>query len=155
MLGCDFHHHWRQLMPEIRIEEEIRAAADAVWPVVSDFAGITRFMAGLEKVEVQGSGIGAVRTVTVTGGNKLQERLESFDPKARSFSYSILPGAMPVQNYLATVKLADAGAGRSRITWSARFDAPGMPEAQSGGLAKGMEQAYGAAIAGLKKIVEK
>jgi carbon monoxide dehydrogenase subunit G len=142
-------------VPEIRIDEEIRAAADAVWPVVSDFAGITRYMAGLEKVEVQGKGIGAVRTVTVAGGNKLQERLEAFDPKARSFSYSILPGGMPVQNHLATVKLSDAGAGRSRITWSARFDAPGMSEAQVGPLAKGMEQAYGAAVAGLKKLVEK
>jgi carbon monoxide dehydrogenase subunit G len=142
-------------VPEIRIEQEIRAAADAVWPVVSDFAGITRFMAGLEKVEVQGQGIGAVRTVTVAGGNKLQERLESFDPKARSFSYSVLPGAVPVQNYLATVKLADAGAGRTRITWTARFDAPGLSEAQVGPLSKGMEQAYGAAIAGLKKLVEK
>jgi carbon monoxide dehydrogenase subunit G len=126
-----------------------------VWPVVSDFAGITRFMPGLEKVEVQGKGIGAVRTVTVAGGNKIQERLESFDPKARSFSYSILPGAMPVQNYLATVELADAGAGRSRIRWSARFDAPGMSDAQIGPLSKGMEQAYGGAIAGLKKLVEK
>jgi carbon monoxide dehydrogenase subunit G len=142
-------------VPEIRIEEEIRAAADAVWPVVSDFAGITRYMAGLERVEVQGQGIGAVRTVTVTGGSELQERLESFDPAARSFSYSILPGSMPVQNYLASVKLADAGPGRSRITWSARFDAAGLSEAQVGPLAKGMEQAYGAAIAGIKKLVEK
>ena len=57
-------------MPEIRIEAEIRAAADAIWPVVSDFAGITRFMAGLEKVEVQGQGIGAVRTVTVRTGRR-------------------------------------------------------------------------------------
>jgi carbon monoxide dehydrogenase subunit G len=142
-------------VPEIRIEEEIRASADAVWPVVSDFAGITRFMAGLEKVEVQGQGIGAVRTVTVTGGSKLQERLESFDPKARSFSYSVLPGGVPVQNYLATVKLADAGSGRTRIVWTARFDAPGLSEAQVGPIAKGMEQAYGAAIAGIKKLVEK
>lgn len=142
-------------MPEIRIEEELRASADAVWPVVSDFAGITRYMAGLEKVEVQGSGIGAVRTVSVAGGNKLQERLEAFDPGARSFSYSILPGALPVQNYLATVKLAEAGPGRSRITWSARFDAPGMSDAQSAPLAKGMEQAYATAVAGIKKLVER
>jgi carbon monoxide dehydrogenase subunit G len=142
-------------MPEIRIEQEIRATADAVWPVVSDFAGITRYMVGLDEVEVQGQGIGAVRTVTVAGGNKIQERLESFDPRARSFSYSILPGAMPVQNYLATVQLADAGPGRSRITWSARFDAAGMSDAQVAPLAKGMEQAYGAAIEGLRKLVEK
>jgi carbon monoxide dehydrogenase subunit G len=142
-------------MPEIRIEEEIRATADAVWPVVSDFGGITRFMAGLEKVDVSGSGIGAVRTVTVAGGNQLQERLESFDAKARSFSYSVLPGTLPVQNYLATVKLADAGSGKTRITWTARFDAPGLSEAQVGPLSKGMEQAYGAAISGLKRLVEK
>jgi carbon monoxide dehydrogenase subunit G len=141
-------------MPEIRVEQEIRASAESVWPVVSDFVRIDRFMPGLEKVEADGTGIGAVRTITVTGGNQIRERLESFDPQARSFSYSILPGTLPVQNYLATVRLADSGAGRCRITWSARFDAPGMSDAQSAPLAKGMEQAYAGAVAGLKKLVE-
>ena len=142
-------------MPEIRVEQEIGAAADAVWPVISDFAGIGRFMPGLEKVEVQGQGLGAIRTVSTAGGGKIQERLEAFDPAARSFSYSLLPGAVPVQNYRATVKLVEAGPGRTRVSWSARFDAPGMTEAQIAPLSKGMEQAYGASLAGVKKLVEK
>jgi carbon monoxide dehydrogenase subunit G len=142
-------------MPEIQVEQEIGAAADAVWPVISDFAGIGRFMPGLEKVEVQGQGIGAIRTVSTAGGGKIQERLEAFDPAARSFTYSLLPGAVPVENYRATVRLFEAGSGRTRVSWSARFDAPGMTEAQIAPLSKGMEQAYGAALAGVKKIVEK
>jgi hypothetical protein len=53
------------------------------------------------------------------------------------------------------VRLFEAGSGRTRVSWSARFDAPGMTEAQIAPLSKGMEQAYGAALAGVKKIVEK
>jgi len=142
-------------VPEIRVEHEIDAAADVVWPVISDFGGIDRFMPGLEKVEVQGQGVGAIRTVSTAGGGRIQERLESFDPKARSFSYSLLPGAVPVQNYRATVKVAESGPGKSRVQWSARFDAPGMTEAQIAPLSKGMEQAYGASLDGVKKLVEK
>jgi carbon monoxide dehydrogenase subunit G len=141
-------------MPEIRVEQEIQAAPEAVWPVISDFAGLDRLMPGLEKVEVEGSGVGAVRTVTMKGGNQVRERLESLDPAQRSFSYSMLPSAMPVQNYLATVRLAPAGPGRTRVTWSSRFDAPGLSDAQLGPLTKGMEQAYAATIAAVRKFVE-
>ncbi|MBW2273534.1 MAG: SRPBCC family protein [Deltaproteobacteria bacterium] len=137
-------------MGSIAIEEEIAASADAAWKSIGDFAGIGGWMPGIDSCDTEGEGIGAVRTVNM-GALKIVEKLEAHDDDARSISYSITEGPLPVQNYLATIQVSDAGAG-CKVDWTARFDLPeGVEEAA---IAPALEGAYGGALKALKAQLE-
>jgi len=137
-------------MAEVRIEDDVAAGVDAVWAKIADFGGIADWAPGLEKCELEGEGIGCVRRIAM-GGMQVAERLEKLDAVERSLTYSIVEGPMPIENYLATITVSDAGNGRSHIVWTCSFDAPGMSNEQAQGLASGMEGAYRGMIGGLQQ----
>jgi hypothetical protein len=137
---------------EVRVSEEVAAPADAVWQRVRDFGGLTDWSPGIEKCEIEGEGVGAVRTLTMPGGLTLQEKLESFDESGRSFSYSIVePTPLPLSGYLSTFQVTALGDDRCRIDWTGRFTpAEGTPEEQARGMVEGI---YGGGIKALRKSV--
>ncbi len=138
-------------MAQIVIEEDFAAKPDAVWEKLADFGGLAAWMPGVESCETEGDGIGAVRTVAM-GPVKVVEKLEQFEPAARTLAYSIVEGPMPVQNYLATIKVSETGAEACHVDWTASFDLPeGLTEEQ---IAPGLQGAYGGALKALKALVE-
>ena len=136
-------------MLSVKVSERIDATADQVWDLFRDFGGIQRFSAGFEKVEVSGSGIGAVRTISLPGGLSLQERLEAFDDAGRHLQYAIVAGPIPVSNYLATLEVKDEGKG-CRVDWSSQFDAKGIGDDPARAMIEGV---YKAGIAGVRKAL--
>lgn len=134
---------------EVRVVEEIEAPAARVWAVIRGFGDLMQWTVGLESCEVEGSGVGAVRTVGLEGGLKLQERLESFDEAKRSFSYAIIgKNPLPFRDYLSSVQLREAGPARCEITWEGRFDAKPGSEAASQKIVRGI---YTGSITMLRK----
>jgi len=100
---------------------------------------------------VEGEGVGAVRTLTLAGGATLQERLESLDPKARSFQYSILgESPLPVRDYLSTLTLEPRGPNRCHVTWSSEFEPVGVAEEQAVAMIEGV---YRGGISSLKSTL--
>jgi carbon monoxide dehydrogenase subunit G len=136
-------------MVTVKVSERIEASADRVWELFRDFEGIQRFTSGFEKVEMSGSGIGAVRTITLPGGAALQERLEAFDDRGRKLQYAIVGGPIPVANYLATIEVKDEGKA-CRIDWSSQLEPKGISEEQARNLIEGV---YKGGIAGVKKAL--
>jgi len=138
-------------MGKIEVVQEMAAPASAAWEKLGDFSGIASWMPGIEGCEMEGEGVGAVRSLSM-GTNVVKERLESHDDASRTLSYSIPEGPLPVQNYLATIQVTEQGADACRVDWTARFDLPdGVPEEA---VAKGLEGAYGGALRFLKKLLE-
>ncbi len=115
-------------MSKVRVEEEIAAEAEAVWDLMSDFGGLCSWNSGIESCELEGEGVGAVRTLSM-GGLTIKERLESVDPTAKTYSYAIIEGPIPATGYLATVVISDAGQGKTKILWTSEFEPNGAPEA--------------------------
>jgi carbon monoxide dehydrogenase subunit G len=136
-------------MVSVKVSERVEASADRVWDLFRDFGGIQRFTSGFEKVEVTGSGLGAVRTITLPGGAALQERLEAFDDRGRKLQYAIVGGPIPVSNYLATIEVKDEGKA-CRIDWSSHFEPKGISEDQARAMIEGV---YKGGIAGVKKAL--
>src|SRR5262245_25677393 len=124
-------------MARVEVQDEIDAAKETVWEVVSDFGGVKRISPDVESCAVEGNGVGAVRTIHLNG-IKIQERLEGLDPKGYTFSYSMLEGPIPFKNYLAHVVLSDAGPKRTTINWSGTFEPAGMPAEQLEQLVRGI-----------------
>ena len=127
-------------MAQFEVDKEITGSLDAAWKVVAAF-GECAWIPGIESCELEGDGIGSVRKLKM-GAMEIHERLEAFDPEARTLSYSIVKGPMPTENYLATITLTDAGGGKVRVQWGAKFDAPGMDDEQANGLAQGIQGSY-------------
>jgi hypothetical protein len=104
---------------------------------MSDFGGLRAWNPQIESCEVDGEGVGAVRTFSMTGLT-IKERLEALDESARTFSYSIIEGPLPATDYLATVEIGDAGAGQTRILWTSDFVPAGASEADLVALFEGI-----------------
>lgn len=119
-------------MASASINATIDAPVDRVWAVMSDFGGVVGDL--IERCDMEGEGVGAVRTLTLRGsGAIIKERLDARDAAAHTYSYAIVNDGecpLPVRNYSATVRLSDAGGGKTRVDWSGKFEPSGKPEAE-------------------------
>lgn len=136
-------------MTIVTVTDTFDHPADKVWPVVSDFGGIHKYMRGMEPAQVEGAGLGQDRVLAMPGG-AVAERLTWLDNDAMAFSYTILSGPLPFNRYVATVKLTPKG-NQTDIEWQGNFEVDGVPEDEGVKMANGI---YSGAIKGFKKSLD-
>ena len=138
---------------KVQVTDDVKASADAVWELVRGFGDILKWSTGaIESVEVEGEGIGAVRTLGLAGGSQLQEKLEAYDDDARSFSYSFTGKVLlPLDDYYATLTVVPTGGATCRVEWGSTFEPNGVSEEQATGMVEGI---YRGGIAGIKQAIE-
>jgi hypothetical protein len=137
----------------VEVNDRIKAPADAVWALVRDFGGVTKWNPGtIEDCTVEGEGIGAVRTLTLPGGGQLQEKLEALEEGSKSMSYSFTGKVLlPLEDYYATMRVSAAGDGECELNWSSSFGPGPMPEADARATVEGI---YTGGIQALKTATE-
>jgi hypothetical protein len=113
---------------EVEIERDYEFGADDVWAVIADFGDVS-WVPGIEKVDLEGEGVGMIRHLTVPVFPQLHERLDAIDHQEKVLEYSI-PAVeyIRVKNYCARAKVIDLGPRRCRVLWSCRAEADGAPE---------------------------
>jgi hypothetical protein len=139
-----------------RREEEFPVAAQRLWEVVADFGSLADWWpAGtLEKVDLEGEGVGMVRSIHTLVGITLHEKLDSIDDATRTLELSIV-GDLPVgmQEYRATGSVREGESGGCVLVWEGRYKIPSA-DAEAG--ARGfIEGAYGAMFTGLRDFTTK
>ena len=93
--------------------------ADAAWALVGDIGSPVPGGGMIERVEVEGSGAGAIRTFVLAGGACIVERIEDYDPVLRRYVYRVLdPGPMDFAHYLGVAQVVPAGVG-CILSWTA------------------------------------
>jgi len=139
-------------MSTAQVTKMVKAPADAVWKVLSNFAAI-KVGGPIESFHYEGEGVGMVRTIGM-GGGKVIERLDVHDAKTRTFAYTILNDdcPLPFSNYSASVNINDNGDSTSTVDWVGTFEARGAPEADAIKVATGI---YAGAIKGAQLALEK
>ncbi len=135
-------------MATVSVKVVLAAKAIDVWPVISDFGGVAKWVPGVSQVSVVGRGVGAVRTVAYEDGTRSVERLESLNDDSRSLAYSILESTLPVQGYLGSLTVREVPLG-SEVEWYSTFGAKGAPEKEVSEL---LETRCRQALAGLQKF---
>ncbi len=135
-------------MTTVQVVEQVAASADDVWNILSDFGGI-KVGGPIESFEIEGEGVGAVRTIGM-GGGQVIERLDIFDPDTRTFAYCILNEdcPLPVSGYSAKVVISEDEQGCT-VDWTGEFEAKGDEEAAS----KIVRGIYTGGIAGARKAL--
>jgi carbon monoxide dehydrogenase subunit G len=139
-------------MSEVKVSEPVAAPAAKVWELLGDFGGVAKWGgAMLESCTVQGSGVGAVRTIGLAGGGSIQERCEAYDAPGRRLTYSIIgKSPLPLRDYVSTCRVVETGPDRCRVDWEGRFEAEGVAEEQAQRIVRGV---YTGGISEVRKLL--
>ena len=139
-------------MSEVKVSESIDAPAAKVWGLLGDFGGVTKWGGSmLQSCTVEGSGVGAVRTIGLPGGMSIQERCEGYDDAGRALTYSIIgKSPIPIRNYRSTCRVVETGPNSCRVDWEGSFEPDGVPEDQAQNLVRGI---YTGGISGVRKLL--
>jgi len=99
------------------VTELIEQPIDVVWPVIAAFGGVEHWVPGITACTVEGSGVGAVRTV-VSNGNRVLERVEAIDHPSRFLRYRILPPhSVPVDDLHGNILLSVVDGTTTEMIW--------------------------------------
>lgn len=111
---------------DIEVEQELDFPADTVWAVLSNFSNLSWNAPVVDRVVVEGEGVGMLRRVYMSLNNTpLVQRLDSMDHAERRFSFQII-GGMQVEltNYQTHVHVLPLGDDRCRLEAVLHFDQP-------------------------------
>lgn len=122
-------------MPTSYASAVLPVPADRVWECIRDFGNIAEWHPGITDgtLEEDGAGdrIGSVRRLTGPSGEVFRERLIALDDVARSCTYDMLEGPLPVRAYRATMRVSPVtDTGYAFAEWEARYDADAEDEAR-------------------------
>lgn len=78
----------------------VNSNCSTVWQKLIEFGGTEKFVPELiESVDVEGTGIGSLRTIHIKGGGEIIEKLTSIDTDKMEMKFIIISTPMPIQNY--------------------------------------------------------
>jgi hypothetical protein len=137
-------------MTNVTVVESIAANANEVFKILGDFGRI-KVGGAITAFELEGEGVGAVRTIT-TGGGQVIERLDEYDSEKLVFGYSILneDNPLPVSNYSAQVEITADSETACTVNWSGTFEPKGADEAAASKVVHGI---YTRGIASTRKVL--
>ena len=151
--------------PEMNIEHSIviNAPPETVWEVVSDFNGLPRWLSTIAESRIvlgKNRELGAIRELTRANGTKVQEKLIAYEPWNMSLGYTYIGGQVGATDYFPTIAVTDAGNGKSKVVWKARFkrvaywtDEPPAGQDDATPL-NTLNKVYAMGLENLKKVVE-
>ena len=151
--------------PEMKIEHSIviNAPPEVVWDVISDFNGLPRWLPVIVESRIvlgKNRQEGAIRELTRANGTKVQEKLISYEPWNMSLGYTYIGGQVGATDYFPTMTVSDAGDGKSKVVWKARFrrvaywtDEPPAGQDDATPL-NGLNKVYLMGLENLKTVVE-
>lgn len=136
-------------MVNVHVTDTVDASADSVWQLLYDFGGLEKLLPDMiETCTVEGTGLGATRDIVLKDGGSAFETMSKLDEAGKCFNYTLDRSTLPLENYEATVKVTDLGAGKCQIDWSSVFDGVGMTETESVEFATGLYQTIINAVKG-------
>ena len=127
-----------------------------VWAVLRDFNSHTAWHTVVAESRIENDEpsdqIGCVRNFTLADGNQIREQLIALSDKDYISTYCILGATLPLERYVATVKLSPVTDGnRTFWHWQSTFDVPPGREAEFADLVgKGV---YEAGFEGLRRYL--
>ena len=143
---------------------QINAPAAEVWALIQDFCSISVWNPEVLQCSAPpGNAPGTVRTITLSNGQSLGEKLARHQPENMSMQYLLVeanPAALPINTLGTTLSVREAGAGSSVVEWKCAFyrSFPGPtppPELSDEAAVAGVTRIVDAGLARLKEMAEK
>lgn len=121
-------------MASVFVSSVLNAPVDKVWARVRDFNALPRWHPRIADSQIEegrpADQIGCVRVLRLQNGDRIRERLLGLSDHELFCTYTILESPMPLENYVATLRLTPISVGdQTFIEWTAEFDcAPEVEE---------------------------
>ncbi|MEO1017976.1 MAG: SRPBCC family protein [Pseudomonadota bacterium] len=113
-------------MARVYVSSVINAPAARVWERVRDFNGLPKWHPRIRDSRIEDAmpadQVGCIRNFHLQNGDAIRERLLGLSDYDLFCSYAILESPMPLEDYVATLRLTPVTEGdRCFIEWSAEF----------------------------------
>ena len=96
------------------IDKNLRAPAQKVWAAIESVGGLDRWFPIIDACRVEGSGEGALRVMTLSGGaGEMRDHIVELAPRERRLRYHRTHHPFPVSDYRGAVEIFDSGSGRA------------------------------------------
>ena len=119
-------------MAKVAVTHKFDATADEVWGLIGGFHTLPNWHPAAVKSTDSLEGNDIIRDLELPDGGHVIERLEEFSNSARSYTYSITGGVMPVEGYVATLSVIEDDNGASAVAhWTADFTVVGADEQET------------------------
>jgi uncharacterized protein YndB with AHSA1/START domain len=121
-------------MANVFVSSVLDAPVDRVWARIRDFNALPRWHPRIAESQIEdglpSDKVGCVRNFRLQNGDRIRERLLGLSDHDLFCTYAILESPMPLENYVATIRLTPISDGdRTFIEWTAEFDcAPEVEE---------------------------
>ncbi|MEO9877173.1 MAG: SRPBCC family protein [Anderseniella sp.] len=114
-------------MARVYVSSVIAAPASKVWERVRDFNSLPRWHPRIADSQIENGEpsdkVGCIRNFRLQNGDQIREQLLALSDYDTFCTYSILESPMPIENYVATLRLTPISDGdRCFVEWSAEFD---------------------------------
>jgi polyketide cyclase/dehydrase/lipid transport protein len=105
----------------------INAPIDEVWAKIRDFNALPDWHPAFTDSHIEndepGDKVGSIRNFNLKDGGNIRERLLTLSDVKHLCTYTILESPLPLQNYVATLRLAPVTDGnRTYAEWTAEFN---------------------------------
>ena len=114
-------------MTKVFVSAVVDAPIEQVWGKVRDFNGLPQWHPRFSRSHIEdglpSDRIGGVRNFDIAGGGgTIRERLLTLSDLDHTFTYCILTSPLPVEGYVATLKLYPVTVGNKTLgVWTAEF----------------------------------
>jgi len=122
-------------MTKVFVSAVIDAPIERVWAQVRDFNNLPQWHPKFSRSHIEeglpSDRIGCIRNFDIAGGGgTIRERLLTLSDSDHTFTYCILTSPLPVESYVATLKLYPVTVGNQTVgVWTAEFTVTSGSEA--------------------------
>ena len=114
-------------MARVYVSTVITASAAKVWERVRDFNGLPKWHPSIRDSRIENAEpsdkVGCIRDFNLQNGDRIREQLLGLSDYDMFCTYAILESPMPLENYVATLRLTPITDGeRTFAEWTAEFD---------------------------------
>ena len=134
----------------------IKASRDKVWRKISNIVELPTWVVDVRKtvyLSKKKSGVGAIRLITFTDGNKIEEHVVAWMNK-EYFTYIATEG-LPLRAYVATFSIKAKSKKMVHLTWQSYLNSKKMSEKQFIEFLAFMGSFYESSLENLKVLLEK
>lgn len=114
-------------MTKVFVSSVINAPIDEVWAKIRSFNSLADWHPAIADSHIEGNEpsdkVGCIRNFNLQGGGNIREKLLALSDIEHVCTYSILVSPMPIENYVATLRLIKVTDGNQTYAeWTAEFN---------------------------------
>ncbi len=132
-----------EIKREVTSKSFVELPAATIWDKLVSFGGTEKFVPELiEKVNVQGEGIGAIRTIHLKGGGEIVEKLTKIDVKNYHMEFIILSTPMPIQEYTGVFEVQKISSKKCEVLFISKYKVSRENENEMKNIIKGFQETF-------------